>query len=211
MTFDLLLITDPSIAGWRDAAVAVIEHAPRGRVALQVRDVRAGAAELAMLARSLRDVTRAHGVPLLVNDRADVARAVDADGAHLKERGLEVHDARVVLGERAIIGASCHDEAGLARRAGADYVVLGPFADVPGKGDALGAQRFASMVRTTRVPVLALGGIDAARAADAVLAGAHGVAVIRAVLAAPDPVGAMRAMLGAIDAARITRGTAPSS
>ncbi|UJR81595.1 thiamine phosphate synthase [Sandaracinus amylolyticus] len=206
MTFDLLLITDPSIAGWRDATIAVIEHAPPGRIALQVRDVRAGAAELAMLARSLREVTRTHGVPLLVNDRADVARAVGADGVHLKEHGLEVDDARMVLGERAIVGASCHDEAGLARRDAADYVVLGPYAEVPGKGDALGAARFASMVRTTHVPVLALGGIDTARAEEAVRAGARGVAVIRSVLAARDPVEAVRALLDAI-----RTGSAPSS
>lgn len=211
LPFDLLLVTDAALPGWLDATLAAIESAPHGRLAVQVRDTRAGAAELAHLARGLRDATRARGVPLVVNERADVAWLVAADGVHLKESGLEVEDARALLGPRALIGASCHDAAGLARRARADYVVLGPFAEVPGKGAPLGSPTFARLVRGARCPVLALGGIDAERAGAAIAAGAHGVAVSRAVLAATDPARATTDLVAAIDEARLRTGSARPS
>ena len=130
---------------------------------------------------------------MIVNDRCDVARAAGASGVHLKESGLEVSDARAW--DVGIVGASCHDARGVARRAGADYVTLGPFAEVPGKGPALGAATFASIVREARMPVLALGGIDGGTARWAVRAGAHGVAVVRAIQGAADPATETRRIL----------------
>lgn len=193
LPFRLLVVTDPSIEGWLDAVLAALEVG-RDRVAVQVRDPRAGAAELAHLARGVR--AAAPGALVLVNDRCDVARIARAGGVHLKESGLEVSDARAL--DVGIVGASCHDARGIARRSGADYVTLGPFADVPGKGAALGAAAFASIARAATMPVLALGGIDAATARWAVRAGAHGVAVARAIQGARDPAGETRRILDSL-------------
>jgi len=199
--FDLMVVTDPAIEGWRDALEAAL-GAAGARLAVQVR-THGGSGELRALAEDLRGMTAACGAPLLVNHRVEVAAA--ADGVHLKERGMEVGAARARLGAGALVGASCHDAAGLARRREADYVVLGPFAAVPGKGAPLGAERFGALVRDAQVPVLALGSVDARNAGEAIRAGAAGVAVSRAILASRDPASETRRILEAIDDARAER------
>lgn len=153
-------------------------------------------------AKALRSLTRARGIPLLINDRIDIALLVDADGVHLKENGLDVEDARALLGEHRIIGASCHDAAGLRRRSDADYVVLGPLGAVPEKNPPIELSHFAVLVRDVRTPVFALGGIDETNAEAAIHAGAAGVACIRSVLRAPHPTAAAHAILSAIDQAK---------
>lgn len=196
MTFRVYLITDPAydVVEITRAALAVV---PRGSVAVQARDKSASPAELAALARALRPICHRAGAPLLVNDRADVARAVGADGVHLPERGLDVADARAVLGEGAIIGSSRHDKEGVARAAEATFVTLGPVFEVPHKGPAIGVESFAAACAATALPVYALGGIDAVRAPALRAKGAAGVAVIRSVYAAPDPGSALRALVDA--------------
>jgi thiamine-phosphate pyrophosphorylase len=115
--FDLMVVTDPSIERWRDALEAAL-GAGGARVAVQLRAAGASDDELRGLAKDLRGMIAACGAPLIVNDRVEIARAVD--GVHLKERGMEVGAARALLGADAIVGASCHDAAGLARRSEAD-------------------------------------------------------------------------------------------
>ncbi len=200
LPFDVLVISDPSVEALEDRLASVVRAAPRGRVAISIRDHAGGAASVARLARAIAPAAAAHGVTLLVHDRADVAALVRA-GVHLPERGLDAQDARAVLGPRAIVGASCPDAAGLSRRAseGCDYVVLGPFVSVPGKNAPLGAAAFAAMRATVSIPVLALGGVGPRNAASARAAGAAGVAAVRSVLAADDPATALRALLAAWD------------
>ncbi len=199
MSFALYLITDP-----RTDVVAVTEAAlrgaPPGRVAVQVRAKDASASELVSLCRALAPICRAAEAPLLVNDRADVAKAVGADGVQLPERGLSVEDARAVLGPRARVGRSCHDRAGLVRALedGADFATLAPLASVPDKGAPLGLAGFARAIEGLALPVYALGGVDPELARDAALAGAAGVAVIRAVYGAEDPAAAIRRLLDAL-------------
>lgn len=193
--FGLYLITDPSCARVLEVTAAALGAAPPGAVAVQARSKSASARELVSLAAALRPICRAHEAPLLVNDRADVAKVVGADGVHLPESGLRVSEARDVLGERACIGRSCHDRAGLERAArdGADFATLAPVGDVPGKGAPLGVAGFAAIVRGLAIPTYALGGVT--EAAPLRRAGAAGVAVIRAVYGAGDPAQAVRALL----------------
>ncbi|MBX3248834.1 MAG: thiamine phosphate synthase [Myxococcales bacterium] len=124
----------------------------------------------------------ATGAPLLVSRRVDVALALGALGVHLPERGVSVGDARALLGPAKWIGVSRHDRAGLTAAAaeGADYATLSPFAATPGKGTPLGAAAFARARAGIAMPVLALGGIDAAVGREALAAGADGLAFIRA-------------------------------
>lgn len=200
--FDLMLIADPAIESEVEALFAIIETAPIDRVAVQLRSSEGGAATLLDAALKLRGITRDRGIPLLINDRVDVALLANADGVHLKENGVEIEDARALLGPGRIVGASCHDALGLTRRSNADYVVLGPFADVPGKNPPLGTDAFAALARNAPMPIFALGGIDASNARAAIAAGASGVACARAVFGVPEPKTAVSQLLSIIDQAR---------
>ncbi|MBC7173650.1 MAG: thiamine phosphate synthase [Polyangiaceae bacterium] len=197
----LLLITDPDA---RRGIVAPIEEALTQRgghaVTVQLRAKSASARSLYEAALALRQLTRAVGARLVVNTRADIARAVGADGVHLPEGGLPVAATRSIL-PGALVGVSCHDAAGLERAAeeGADYAVLGPIAAVPGKNPPLGLAGFERLVASARLPVLALGGVRVEDVSALCRAGAHGVAVIRAVTHASDPAAATDAFIRALD------------
>ena len=150
----------------------------------------------------MREVTRAAGAPLFVNDRIDLALATGADGVHLPARGLPARPARRAAGAQLMIGASCHslDEANMQVRGGADFVTFGPVWPTPSKaafGAPLGPERLAEAVIALSVPVFALGGVDVARAREAVALGAR-VACIGAALGAPDPAAGARALASAV-------------
>ena len=139
-------------------------------------------------AAALRRVTAGHGALLLVGDRADVALASDADGVHLTEQSLLPGDARRFARRDLIVSCAVHDEAGVQRAAGADAIVVSPFASVPGKGAPRGAEGFARLRGLAPDTfAVALGGIaDAAVTREAIAAGANAVAV-RRVLSDADP------------------------
>src|SRR5262249_35639997 len=137
-----------------------------------------------------RLLTRAHGAPLIIHDRIDVALAVGADGVHLPVRGLPPKIAHRLCGDRLFVGASTHSlvELGMAVRAGVGYVSFGPVYPTPSKaiyGPPLGIERLKQAVEMSPVPVFALGGIDVARATACRLVGAH-LACIGAVLGQAD-------------------------
>lgn len=214
LSFDLYLITDPTLGVDVVAATsAALAAVPRGRAAVQMRAKsfsRSGALhespttrELLALARALRETTRTHGALLFVNERADIARIVGADGVHLPEATLTPGEARQVLGGAALVGVSCHDAHGLALAAQgqATFATLSPFDTSPGKGAPIAQARFADLVRGASLPVLALGGIGADDVARARTAGAQGVAVVRAIYAAPDPAAAAADLIRALDSA----------
>jgi thiamine-phosphate pyrophosphorylase len=193
------LVTDrrlvPDLAARLDAALA---GAPPGRVAVHLREKGLGGAALLELARRLAAVCRARGQRLLVNDRLDVALAAGADGVHLPSAGVPPAEARRLLGPGALVGVSCHGE-GDVRRAlagGATFATFGPVWDTPSKrpwGAPLGLAALASAARLG-LPLVALGGVEPATAAEAFAAGAAGVAAIRAWLEGGDPAGAVRAL-----------------
>ncbi len=145
---------------------------------------------------------RAAGAVAVVN--GDVARAatLTAGGVHLQS-ALEVGPARAILGVTALIGVSCHSESdiGAAEAAGADYVTLSPVfltASKPGYGPALGLDGLQSACRGTRLPVLALAGIDAGNAGACLVAGAAGIAVMGGVMRATDPEATVQRLVGAL-------------
>jgi thiamine-phosphate diphosphorylase len=153
-------------------------------LAVHLRHSSSSDAQLVVLARELRQVTRDVGALLVINRRADVAIASDADGVHLPESGLDVRSARALVGP-LLVGASRHDAQGLSEAKGADYVFLSPVHATPGKGPALGAARFDSLAARAPAPAIALGGMTPGLVGE--LRHAYGVGVIRAVLRAPDP------------------------
>ena len=172
---------------------AVIGHA----ACLQYRNKSAGATLRREQAAALKALCANAGVPLLVNDDPGLARDCGAAGVHLGEDDGGIAAARGLLGERAIIGASCYDDIGRAARmaaAGADYLAFGAFFPSTSKVTTRCASpELLGDARALGLPLVAIGGITADNAPALVKAGADLVAVIGGVFNAPDPAAAARA------------------
>jgi thiamine-phosphate pyrophosphorylase len=171
-----------------------------------VREKDLSAKDLYALTADLRELTRKTGTLLIVNDRIDVALATRADGVHLGWQSLPVERVREIVGPDRLIGVSTHsaDEARRSRDAGADYVTFGPVFATPSKEGLVEPQGLEGVRRAAenlRIPLVGLGGIDPANAADVLRAGADGVAAIRSLLAVEDPESAARRMIRALEQA----------
>jgi thiamine-phosphate pyrophosphorylase len=162
-----------------------------------------GAATRDAAARCLA-TCRARAVAMVVNDDVDLALALAADGAHVGQEDLPAVRARALLGPHRILGVSTHDlpQLAAAEEAGADYVGFGPCFPTPTKGyrEGLGATAAGDATRRARIPVFAIGGIDAARAGALAAAGCTRVAVSSSILGALDPERAARALRAALGA-----------
>lgn len=148
--------------------------------------------DLVALATDIRSLTRRYDAALLINDRIDVAIAVDADGVHLPASSFTVEDARHLLGPERIIGVSTHsrEEVAAAGKTSADFIVFGPVFDTPSKrqfGAPTGLEGLPDAAQSTDRPVIAIGGITPDRIEEVLASGVGGVAVIRAILGADDP------------------------
>jgi thiamine-phosphate diphosphorylase len=196
----LHVVTDDEVVA-RDGFLAAgrrVMEMGGSSVALHLRAPRASGRRMHDLAAALRPIARETGARLFINDRADVALAVDADGVQVGARGLSPEDARRVIGPGRLLGVSVHagDEARAAVEAGADFVVAGtiwPTPSHPGRpGAGVGLIR---AIAALGVPVIAIGGVTVARAVEARDAGAAGVAVLRGVWDAPDPAAAVHGYL----------------
>ena len=203
----LTLVTDRAQTGGRDLVTVVSECLAAGLPAVQVREKDLSARDLAVLCRRLRNLTRDTGALLIVNDRVDVALAVGADAVQRTGTSLEVKDIRDIAERRLRIGASVHslESAVDAERQGADWVVYGPVYDTPSKrayGAPQGLERLAEVVRSVKIPVLAIGGVTPERVPEVIAAGARGVAVISGILAAEWPSDATQLYLKALGGRR---------
>ncbi len=206
----LYLVTDPQLGDRR--LVDIVAAAVQGGVTLvQLRDKQAEGRALLEQARALKALLDPLGVPLLINDRIDIALAADAAGCHVGQTDLPAGEARALLGPDAILGVSLDavEQARAVDPEDLDYVAYGPFAATATKGDAgppIGAIGLAAVRRLTALPLIAIGGVDEANLGDAVRAGADGIAVVRAIMAAADPAAASRRLRIAIESARKARG-----
>lgn len=185
-----------------DAAEAARAALTAGVSFFQYRDKRGTRRRIYDAAKRLAAMLRPAGALFVVNDHVDIAASVDADGVHLGQDDLPIGYARSLLGPDRIIGISTHTvgQAVDAERDGADYVGFGPLFATATKdaGPVRGLNLLRAVRSAVRLPVIAIGGIDADRAAAAAAAGADGVAVISAVLGADDMVDAARAIRAAI-------------
>lgn len=186
--FHLLLVTDRSVVRGRSLPSALQEAVDAGVPAIQLRERDLPTRELFLLAQQVHATTRGRAVPLIINDRVDLAVVLDLDGVHLRATSLPVPVARRVVGEHRLVGVSAHsvEEVQRAGDEGADYVILGPIFETPSKrefGAPLGLTVLAAACRHSSVPVFAIGGITRERIEFVRDAGAFGVAMIGGILA----------------------------
>ncbi|MDI5984664.1 thiamine phosphate synthase [Halomonas sp. M4R5S39] len=194
----LYLVTDPGLCADRGLVDTVVAAVRGGVTLVQLRDKHASTAELIDQARRLKAALAGSGVPLIINDRLEVALAAGADGLHLGQDDGDVAAARAALGERAILGLSVQTHGQLARLdpGPLDYLGLGPVFATPTKHDharPLGFDGLAALVAASPLPTVAIGGLTAEHAAAVRSAGADGLAVISAICGQPDPEAAARA------------------
>ena len=178
-----------------------------GADTVQFRQKSGTTRELITTAQSIQTACAQHKVPLIVNDRADIALAVGATGAHFGQDDMPVSIGRQILSTTAIIGASARTEEKIlaAISEGADYIGFGPIYGTTSKPDAetaKGLDRLRRMCEIADCPVIAIGGITVQTAGDVIRAGAHGIAVISAVCAHPEPTVATQALLNEIHGAK---------
>lgn len=188
----LCLVTDRAMAGSRPMAAIVAEAVAGGVTMVQLREKTAGTRAFVAEAEALLRLLRPHSVPLVINDRVDVALAVGAEGVHVGQDDMPVALVRRLVGPAMLIGLSITSDADLAREdaGAADYLGIGPVFAQATKPDAsppLGLAGLTRLASAARRPVLAIGGLDAGNAAAVRRAGAGGVAVVSAIMAAPDP------------------------
>ncbi len=199
--FRVYLITDRGISSRGDLLGTVTKALQGGVRAVQLREKDLPARDLFRLAERMRERTAEYGARLFINDRADVARAVGADGVHLGVLSIPPQEARRLLGPRAVIGCSAHNALELrqAREGGADFVTFGPVYLTPSKGPfgpPVGIPALAEACRTAGIPVFALGGIGPGNLEEVARAGSFGVALISGIIAAADPRAAAALLTG---------------
>ncbi|GAB6126842.1 thiamine phosphate synthase [Humidesulfovibrio idahonensis] len=199
----LYLVTDRKLCGERSLADVAALAVRGGASVVQLREKSLGFRDMVALGQALKALLAPHGVPLIVNDRVDVALAVQADGVHLGQSDMPAPLARQLLGPAALIGLSLERPDQLAEAEGLDidYYGVSPIYPTPTKTDTgpgwgLGGLR--GLRAATARPLVAIGGIGAQNAAEVIRAGADGIAVVSAICAAPDPESASRALLDAV-------------
>lgn len=195
----IYVITDGAMTPGRSHTDIAKAAAEGGAGCVQLRDKNLPGRQLFEVARALRRIASRRGMLFIVNDRIDVALASEADGAHVGQDDMPMRAARRLMGRDAVIGVSAAsvEEAVKAQADGADYVGLGPIFSTATKadaGEAVGLEMITKVKRAVRIPVVAIGGIAIANAADVAAAGADSAAVISAVVCAPDMAEAVRAL-----------------
>ena len=188
----LYLVTDRGLSLGRDLETVVLEAVKGGVTLVQLREKDIDTREFIALGLRLKAALAGSGVPLLINDRVDVALAVDADGVHIGQSDMPYDIARRLLGPDKIIGLSVEtiEEVVQANGLDVDYIAVSPVFATHTKTDTLtpfGYEGLERACRLTRHPVCGIGGMNADTAGRAIACGADGVAVVSAIVSAPDP------------------------
>lgn len=205
--FSLYLVTDRGLSRGRGIVDIVRTALAGGVTCVQLREKQASTRDFLAEAKTVRALLRGSGVPLVINDRIDVALAVDADGVHLGQTDMPLADARRIVGKAMFIGisAECVEHAIQAERAGADYVGVSPVFATPTKTDtapALGLEGIKAMRAAVSIPLVGIGGITQDNAASVIRAGCDGAAVVSSIVSALDPMRAAAELKTIIDAAK---------
>lgn len=205
--YSLYLVTDRNLAKGRSILEIVQAAVEGGVTCVQLREKECSTLEFIEQALAVRDFLKDRGVPLIINDRVDVALAVAADGVHLGQTDMPLKTAQKIVGGAMIIGISAEsiEDAVEAERGGADYVGVSPIYATPTKTDTappLGLEGLRAIRETVKLPLVAIGGLNQHNAAAVIRSGGDGVAVVSAIVAAGDPAGAARNLKQIIEEAR---------
>jgi thiamine-phosphate pyrophosphorylase len=211
----LYAVVDPAVAGGR-LLTDLAQRIAGSATLVQLRDKHGSTRVMTEEARALRAVLEPNGVPLLINDRVDVALAAEADGVHIGQDDMAPADARLLLGRTAIIGLSVKtvEQAAAAPLELLNYVAIGGVYGTTSKDNTvapIGIGGLRAIVQTIRArepdyPICAIAGINSGNAADVIAAGADGVAVISALSLAPDPATAAQNLRAVVDGTLARRG-----
>lgn len=186
--WDLYLITEENLSAGRKSLEVVKEAAAAGVDAVQLREKKLSLREKFQLGKEIKKICRQKKITFIVNDRVDLALALDADGVHLGQNDLPLLSARRVLGADKIIGLSAwrDDEISAAERGGADYLGVGAIFKTKSKKLALekngiGMQRLKTISKLTELPLVAIGGLNQENSAQVIKNGANTISVITAI------------------------------
>lgn len=205
--YSLYLVTDRDLSLGRSNLEIVASAIKGGVSCVQIREKKCPIRKYISEAKELKRLLTPHNIPLVINDRVDVAMAVQADGIHLGQTDMDITDARRIVGNEVIIGISAEslDDAIRAEKQGADYIGISPVFATPTKKDTappLGLKGVAEIRSRVAIPVVGIGGINSSNARDVIEAGADGIAVVSAIVATPSPEQAARKLLQLILSAR---------
>jgi len=205
--YSLYLVTDRGLSCGRTTLEIVTDAVSGGVTCVQLREKKASTREFIREALTLIEYLRSVTVPLIINDRLDVALAVEADGVHLGRKDMPLAMARAIVEDRMVIGISVEslEDAVAAEAGGADYLGVSPIYQTPTKTDtapALGVAGLRIIRQAVNLPLVGIGGLHQGNAAEIIRNGADGVAVVSAIVAAQDPMQAARGLKGVIAKAR---------
>lgn len=189
--YKLYLITDRSFLNGRSLKTCVEEAILGGATLVQVREKGVSTREFFNIAEEVKQITSKYNIPLIINDRIDIALALGAEGVHLGQKDMPLQLARKILGKDRIIGISANNlqEALDAQNSGADYVGLGPVFFTGTKKDIekpIGIHGLEEIVKNINLPSVAIGGINKNNAKDILKTGVNGISVISAILGSDD-------------------------
>lgn len=205
--YALYVLTDAQLSRGRSHREVIAAAIRGGTTIVQYREKNASTRLMIDEALELRDLCRAHGVPFIVNDRVDIALAVDADGVHVGQEDMPASLARKLIGHNKILGVSAEnvEQARAAIADGADYVGAGAIFATATKADANKPIEIPGLLKIARactIPIVGIGGINASNAASVIRAGAVGVAVVSAMVGADDVERAARELRDMVESAR---------
>jgi thiamine-phosphate pyrophosphorylase len=191
MPYDLYVVTDEKLREGLTHKQIAKDAVSGGADVIQLRDKEMKGRELLLAAREIREITRIAGTLFIVNDRVDIAMASNADGVHLGQDDLPLHEVRQLVSADFIIGISVGSltEAIDAEEGGADYVAVSPVFRTGTKQDAgpgHGTTLVAAIKQNISIPVVGIGGINKGNVGDVISAGADGIAVISAIVGSGD-------------------------
>jgi thiamine-phosphate pyrophosphorylase len=205
--YSLYLVTDRGLARGRSTFEFVKAAVSGGVTCVQLREKDCSTLEFIEQARAIKNFLETRKIPLIINDRLDVALAVAADGVHLGQSDMPLEVARKIAGPSMLIGISAESvqDAVAAEKGGADYLGVSPIYATPTKTDTappLGLQGLREIKNRVKIPLVGIGGLNKSNAAEVIRNGADGVAVVSAIVAADDPETAAMALKQIIDEAR---------
>jgi thiamine-phosphate pyrophosphorylase len=207
MMYGLYLVTDRDLCGRFSLEEVVLQAAKAGAACVQLREKNIATRDFIEEARRIKEILTPYKIPLIINDRIDVALAVEADGVHVGQSDMPYSIARKLMGPRSIVGLSVEtwEDVEMAEKLDVDYLGVSPVFETPTKTDTKGSwglEGLSKISAYSRHPLVAIGGLNASNAKDAVMAGADSIAVVSAVCSASDPFMASVELVDIIRSAR---------